>query len=51
MVLAGAGGVDHDALVKLANQYFPAKPTNDSIDVSNITDSRYTGRNHIAFVL
>uniref|UniRef100_A0A1B6GLP2 Mitochondrial-processing peptidase subunit beta n=2 Tax=Cicadellinae TaxID=33370 RepID=A0A1B6GLP2_9HEMI len=42
MVLAGAGGVDHDALVKLANQYFTAKPNYD-IAVPDIKACRFTG--------
>lgn len=46
MVLAGAGGVDHDELVKLAEQHFnaPAADTNHPLlDSLNLKPCRFTG--------
>lgn len=41
MVLAGAGGVDHDQLVKLASQHFSSGPTTELLVPD--TSCRYTG--------
>lgn len=42
MVLAGAGGIDHEALVKLANQHFTGK-SNFDISVPQVNGCRFTG--------
>lgn len=47
MVLAGAGGVNHDELVKLAEQHFnvpPASTDHPLIDTLNVKPCRYTGK-------
>uniref|UniRef100_A0A8D8UCC6 Mitochondrial-processing peptidase subunit beta n=1 Tax=Cacopsylla melanoneura TaxID=428564 RepID=A0A8D8UCC6_9HEMI len=45
MVLSGAGGVDHDTLVKLAKEHFSnVKPVNtDCPNIATATACRYTG--------
>lgn len=45
MVLAGAGGVDHETLVKLAKEHFGnIKPPNTDYNIGNIlVKARYTG--------
>lgn len=44
MVIAGAGGVDHDELVKLAEKYFAnVKVTYDGVKIPALTNCRFTG--------
>lgn len=44
MVLAGAGGVDHDKLVQLAQKHFGKVPyTYDETDIPEMVPCRYTG--------
>lgn len=47
MVLAGAGGVDHNELVKLAGQHFPNVKTDMDVKIPDITASRFTGTVYI----
>ncbi|XP_054276102.1 mitochondrial-processing peptidase subunit beta [Macrosteles quadrilineatus] len=42
MVLAGAGGVNHEELCKLASQYFTGKPSYE-IDIPDVKACRFTG--------
>lgn len=48
MVLAAAGGVDHDALVNLAKQHFSAQPKYE-IDIPDVTSCRFTGNVSLNF--
>lgn len=44
MVLAAAGGVDHDSLVNLASQLFSTQPTDESnFPVDFAPPCRFTG--------
>ncbi|KAF4533182.1 hypothetical protein B566_EDAN001724 [Ephemera danica] len=44
MVLAGAGGVSHSDLVKMANQHFSkVKGTYDNVEIPNFVNCRFTG--------
>ena len=44
MVLVGAGGVDHDSLVRLADTHFKGMKNNISDDLEFNVPSRYTGK-------
>jgi len=43
MVLAAAGGVNHDELVKLAEQHFGALKSETNVDAQALKPCRYTG--------
>lgn len=43
MVLAGAGGVDHDALVKLAEQHFKGLGMQYKGEAPEVPPCRFTG--------
>lgn len=58
MVLAGAGGVDHDELVKLAEQHFgvpPADTNHPLLETLNVKPCRFTGtpicRNYVTYFI
>jgi processing peptidase subunit beta len=43
MVLAAAGGVNHDELVKLAEKHFGSLKSDTNVEVQQLKPCRYTG--------